>query len=69
LQPAANISELHPADWCNCACVPHSCPSFGISVTVALAVVIGLMRRQSALDDLDAVSDQWIADHRSKLDQ
>jgi hypothetical protein len=42
--------------------------SFGILVIVASGLVIALMRR-SPLDDLDAVSGQWIAEHRSKLDQ
>jgi hypothetical protein len=43
--------------------------ALGICVIVASGVVIALMRRQSPLDDLDAVSGQWIAEHRSKLDQ
>jgi len=43
--------------------------SFGICVIVASGVVIALRRRRSALSDLDAVSGQWIAEHKSKLDQ
>jgi hypothetical protein len=42
--------------------------SLGIFVIVASGLVIALMRRRSPLDDLDAVSGQWIAE-RSKLDQ
>jgi len=43
--------------------------SIGICVIVASGVVIAFRRRRSALDDLDAVSGQWMADHKSKLDQ
>lgn len=43
--------------------------SLGIFVIVASGLVIALMRRRSPLDDLDAVSGQWIAEHRSELDQ
>jgi len=42
--------------------------SLGICVVVA-GVVIGLIRRRSSRDDLDAVSGQWIADQTSKGDQ
>jgi hypothetical protein len=43
--------------------------SLGIFLIVASGVVIALRRRRSPLDGLDAVSGQWIAEHRSKLDQ
>jgi hypothetical protein len=41
----------------------------GILAIVASGLVIALMRRRSPLDDLDTVSGQWIAEHKSKLDQ
>jgi hypothetical protein len=43
--------------------------SLGVCVIVASGLVIALMHRRSPLNDLDAVSGQWIAEHRSKLDQ
>ena len=39
-----------------------------LGVCVVVGVVIGLMRRRSSRDDLDAVSGQWIAEHASKSD-
>ena len=41
----------------------------GLCVIAAGGLVIVLMRRRPPLDDLDAVSGQWIAENRSKLDQ
>jgi hypothetical protein len=43
--------------------------AFGFCVIVASGVVMALIRRRSPLDDLNAVSGQWIAEHKSKLDQ
>ena len=43
--------------------------SLGLCVIAASGLAIVLMRRRSPLDDLDSVSGQWIAEHRSKLDQ
>ncbi len=43
--------------------------SLGLCVIAASGLAIALMRRRSPLDDLDAVSGQWIAEYRSKLDQ
>ena len=43
--------------------------SLGICVIAVSGLVIALMHRRSPLDDLDSVSGQWIAEHRSKLDQ
>jgi hypothetical protein len=43
--------------------------SLGICVIAASGLAIALTRRRSPLDDLDSVSGQWMAEHRSKLDQ
>lgn len=42
--------------------------SLAIGVIAASGLVVALMRRRSPVDDLDAVSGQWIAEHKSKLD-
>ena len=43
--------------------------SVAVCVIAASGLVIAVMRRRSPLDDLDAVSGQWIAEQKSKLDQ
>ena len=43
--------------------------SLGVAVIAASGLAMALMRRRSPRDDLDAVSGQWIAEQKSKLDQ
>ena len=66
---ALNTIQLRPNELA-CLYMPAALMlSLGVCVIAASGLVIAVMHRRSPLDDLDSVCGQWIAEHRSKLDQ